>query len=362
MTAPTPRDKQDGQPPAAPMTGRQKAAIIVRLLLDQGVDMPIADLPEHHQAALTEQFADMRMVDRETLQSVVEEFTAQMETAGLTFPDGVEGALSMLDGHISDSAANRLRRLATVSDKSDPWERIATLEPRQLLPALQDESAEICAIVLSKLPVEAAAHLLEQLRGDKARRIAYAMSRTADVDPRTVRRIGLAVLSGIDSRPPRAFAPPPAARIGAILNESPAPVRDEVLESLDATDAALAQAVRREIFTFAHIPVRIAPRDLQKVLREVEQDQLVTALAAAQHRGGDDGAAAEAILNNVSQRMADMLRESMEDGGRPRQKAGDAAMAELVSEIRRLVRLGEITLRSDEDDDDDPAQDASAAE
>ena len=351
MTATTTREQHDRHSPARPMTGRQKAAIIVRLLLDQGVSMPLAELPEHHQAALTEQFAEMRMIDRETLQSVVEEFTAQMEEAGLTFPDGVEGALSMLDGHISDSAANRLRRLATVSDKADPWERIATLDPQQLLPALQDESAEVGAIILSKLPVEAAAQLLEQLRGDKARRIAYAMSRTADVDPRTVRRIGLAVLSGIDARPPRAFTPAPAARIGAILNESPAPIRDEVLESLDATDATLAQAVRREIFTFAHIPARVAPRDLQTVLRNVEQDQLVIALAAAQHRGGDEGAAAEAILANISQRMADMLRESMEERGRPRMKAGDAAMAEIVTEIRRLVRLGEITLRSDEDDD-----------
>lgn len=357
MTASTTREQQDGPATEQPLTGRQKAAIIVRLLLDQGVDMPIAELPEHHQAALTEQFAAMRMVDRETLQSVVAEFTAQMEAAGLTFPDGVEGALSMLDGHISDSAANRLRRLATVSDKADPWERIAALDAQQLLPALQDESAEVGAIVLSKLPVEAAAQLLEQLRGDKARRIAHAMSRTADVDPRTVRRIGLAVLSGIDARPPRAFTPPPATRIGAILNESPAPVRDEVLESLDATDAALAEAVRSEIFTFAHIPARVAPRDLQTVLRAVEQDQLVVALAAAQHRGGDEGAAAEAILANISQRMADMLREAIEDRGRPRRKAGEAAMAEVVTEIRRLVRLGQITLRSDDDADDDSAPD-----
>ncbi|MCX8508092.1 MAG: flagellar motor switch protein FliG, partial [Rhodobacteraceae bacterium] len=49
------------------LTGPQKAAIIVRLLLAQGSDFPLASLPDHLQAALTEQIGTMRTIDRDTL-------------------------------------------------------------------------------------------------------------------------------------------------------------------------------------------------------------------------------------------------------------------------------------------------------
>ncbi|MGB5066583.1 MAG: flagellar motor switch protein FliG, partial [Albidovulum sp.] len=45
------------------MTGRQKAAVIVRLLVAQGSDLPLRKLPDHMQAALTEQIGTMRSVD-----------------------------------------------------------------------------------------------------------------------------------------------------------------------------------------------------------------------------------------------------------------------------------------------------------
>ena len=170
-----------GQPLA--MTGRVKAAVIVRLLLAEGSPLPLSSLPEHMQAALTEQIGRMRLVDRTTLGAVVEEFLNELEQVGLSFPGGIEGALSMMDGHISTTAANRLRRLASASGKADPWDRIIVLDEDRLLPVLEEESEEVAAVMLSKLPIPRAASLLGRLPGDKARRVAYAVSQTGNVDP-----------------------------------------------------------------------------------------------------------------------------------------------------------------------------------
>ena len=120
------------------LTSRQKAAVIVRLLLAEGTPVPLAALPEHLQTALTEQIALMRAVDRETLQATVEEFLNELDGIGLSFPGGIDGALDMLDGHISAQAAARLRRLRGVEDRSDPWERIAALPVERLRPVLED--------------------------------------------------------------------------------------------------------------------------------------------------------------------------------------------------------------------------------
>jgi flagellar motor switch protein FliG len=328
---------------------RQKAAVIVRYLLTEGTSLPLASLPEHMQAALAEQMGQMRLIDRTTLDEVVSQFLTELEAVGLSFPGGIEGALTMMDGHISQSAASRLRRMASTSSKIDPWERIISLPVDRLMPILRDEAAEVGAVMLSKLPVAKAADILGRLPGDRARRLAYAVSQTGNVDPETVRRIGAALLADLDNQPARAFDIGPVERVGAILNVSPALTREDVLQGLEAEDAGFAAEVRRAIFTFVHIPARLPPRDAPKITRLVDQPVLVTALAAAQGRPGLDEAA-EFLLANISQRLAQGLREEMATRGKVKEKEGEEAMAAVITAIRSLEASGEITLVQPEGD------------
>jgi flagellar motor switch protein FliG len=336
--------------PNRALTPRQKAAVIVRYLLTAGTSLPLSSLPDHMQAALAEQMGQMRLVDRTTLDDVVSEFLAELESVGLAFPGGIEGALSMMDGHISQSAAQRLRRMSSASSKVDPWERITHLPADLLLPILVNEAVEVGAVMLSKLPVGKAAELLGKLPGDRARRVAYAVSMTGNVDPETVRRIGMALLAELDNQPPKAFDQGPVERVGAILNVSPTLTRDDVLLGLEAEDATFAAEVRKAIFTFVHIPTRLNPRDTPKVTRLVEQPQLVTALAAAMGKPGLEEAA-EFILANISQRLAQGLREEMGTRGRVKDKDAEEAMNAIVSAIRTLETSGEITLVQPEEEE-----------
>lgn len=335
-------------PPAARvLTAREKAAVIVRFLLAEGAEIPLARLPEHMQAALAEQMGQMRLVDRATLAQVVEEFLSELEQVGLAFPGGIEGALSVMGGHISATAASRLRRLAGASAKADPWDRLTALPAERLLPVLEEESAEVAAVMLSKLPVAKSAELLGRLPGERARRVAWAVSMTGNVDPETVRRIGLSLAAQLDAQPPRAFDTGPVERVGAILNVSTAGTREEVLRGLEAEDRGFADQVRKAIFTFVHIPARVAPRDVPKVVRITDPAVLVTALAAA--LAGDQAPAAEFLLSNMSQRMAQGLRDEATARGKVREKDGEEAMAAVVLAIRQLEGAGELVLVTPEE-------------
>ncbi|MFN7224382.1 MAG: flagellar motor switch protein FliG [Paracoccaceae bacterium] len=329
-------------------TPREKAAIIVRLMLSEGGSVPLASLPEHMQTDLTEQIGQMRLVDRATLASVVEEFLSELEEVGMSFPGGIDGALTMMDGHISPSAATRLRRLAGAAGKADPWARLTTLPCDQLLPVLEAESVEVAAVMLSKLPVPKAAELLGKLPGDKARRVAYAVSMTGNVDPDTVRRIGHSLASQLDAQPVRAFDAGPVERVGAILNVSTAATRDDVLIGLDAEDADFAEQVRKAIFTFTHIPARIMPRDIPKIVRMVDAAALVSAFSAAQGHP-TQGPVVEFFLSNMSQRMAQTIRDDMAARGKVKEKDAEEAMSAIVTTIRQLEGAGEIVMNRDED-------------
>ncbi len=337
--------------PAPPrnLTPREKAAVIVRFLLAEGASIPLSKLPDHMQAALTEQMGQMRLIDRRTLGVVVDEFMSELEQVGLSFPGGIEGALSVMDGHISANAASRLRRLAGASAKADPWDRLTALPVDRLLPVLQEESTEVAAVMLSKLPVPKSAELLGKLPGDRARRVAYAVSLTGNVDPETVRRIGISLASQLDAQPPKAFESGPVERVGAILNVSAALTREDVLKGLQETDADFAELVRRAIFTFVHLPRRVLGRDVPKIIRIVDQPVLVTALAATVGNA-ELTEATEFMLSNMSQRMAQGLREEMAARGKVKDKDAEEAMTAIVSAIRQLESSGDLVLIQPEED------------
>jgi len=334
---------------AGRLTRRQKAAIIVRFLLSEGADVPLTELPEPLQESLTTQMGSMRYVDRNTLAEVVGEFAAELEAMGLTFPKGVAGALSALDGRISPQTAARLKKEAGVRQFGDPWEQVRTAKPEDLLTILQRESTEIAAVMLSKLDVARAADLLGKLPGDTARRITYAVSQTEAIAPDAVDRIGLALAAQLHNVPDVAFADGPVQRVGEILNYSPAATRDEVLTGLEETDEDFARLVRKAIFTFVHIPDRVNPVDVPKLTRDVDQAVLVTALASAS--AGDLVPAADFILDNMSKRMAEALREEIGELGSVKPRDGEDAMTQVVNAIRQLEAAGEITLITAEEDD-----------
>lgn len=332
-----------------PLSRKAKAAIVVRLLIDEGADIPLEDLPEELQACLTQQMGSMRTVDRATLSAVVQEFAQELESIGLAFSGGIAGALDVLEGRISKQTAARLRKEAGVRQYGDPWERLREMGPEKLLPVLQNESTEVAAVLLSKIDVKRAAELLGKLPGPDARRITYAVSQTSAVTPDAVDRIGLSLAAQLDAEPLSAFENGPVERVGAILNSTTSITRDDVLAGLDETDAGFAEMVRRAIFTFGNIPQRIASRDIPRVVRALDQEALVTALAGAAAAGLQ--ASADFILDNMSARMADQLRDDVEDRDPVSAADMEQAASSIVQTIREMEAAGELLLVVNSDDE-----------
>lgn len=331
------------------LSNREKAAVIVRLLLNEGADIPLEELPDPLQEKLTHQLGCMGLVDRVTLAAVAGEFADALDSVGLSFPHGLAGALDAVNGKIAPATAARLRKVAGVRQVGDPWDRLREVPPEDLAEMAQAESTEVAAVMLSKLDTAKAAQLLGNLPGPIARRITYAVSKTANVTPEAVERIGWSLAAQLDQRPVPAFKDGPGARVGAILNQSAATTRDGLLTALDEEDADFATVVRQSIFIFAHIPTRIQARDIPAVLRTVDQPVLVSALAGA--ATDDDRAAVDFILSNISSRMADNLREEMTERGRVKQPEAEDAMSSIVGAIRGLLDDGTISLVEVEDED-----------
>ena len=335
------------------MTSRQKAAIIVRMALAQGVEIKLSSLPEKLQTELVQQMSGLTRVDKATVDAVVDEFAASFDTAGLSFPGALRETLDLMQPTISAELVLRLRKQAGLSVHADPWARLGELDGDTLLPVLEGESIEVAAVVLSKLKVSKAAELLSKMPGERARRIAYAISLTGSIPPKVVERIGHTIAEQFDAAPELAFADGPVEKVGAILNFSTASRRDEVLEGLEKDDHGFAAEVRKAIFTFANIPDRIDPRDVPKILREVDQDQLIVALAGV---SGATEKSRDFIFENMSKRMGEQLRDEINDKGEVKPAEAEAAMTSVVVSIREMEAAGEIFLTAAEEEEEEEAK------
>jgi flagellar motor switch protein FliG len=328
------------------LSRRQKAAIVVRLLLAHGVSPGVQRLPPNYQSILARAMQGIGQVDRATLAEIVNEFADQIDSLGLIMPRGMHETMEILEPYISDLARDGLAAEAEIGDGTDPWMHLAAMAPERLRPVFDTESAEVCAILLSKLSVSKAAKLLSDLPPDRAELIAHAVALTHTVTMDTMIRIGEHLHAQIVAEPRSPFDGEPDQRVGAVLNETASAARDAVLSGLDARDADFARDVRKAIFTFEHIPKRIAATDVPRISTAVDGMTFTTALAAALQHAPE---AVEYLLANMSKRMADQFREEAEAMDPPGTEEGEAAMQAVIAEVRNLEEQGVLRLRKADD-------------
>jgi flagellar motor switch protein FliG len=325
------------------LTQCQKAAVIVRLLISEGFDLPLEELPEQMQASLTKEMGDIGLVDRMTLSTIVDEFSDALDGVGLAFPHGLVEALNVMDGKISAHTASRLRKEAGVRQSGDPWKRLREIAVNDLIDLVENESIEVAAVLLSKLDVHAAAELLGLLPGPVARRITFAVGQTRNISAEAVERIGMSLATQLNMRPTPVFSVGPGERVGAILNLAGTTTRRDMLDGLDEHDPDFANSVRAAIFTYEDIPDRLARKDIGRLISMIDQRVLITALAASDRIELER--TADYIMNNITARMAGTLKEEIRSQPMPDEQTGETAMAEVILTIQKLASLGEITLK-----------------
>ncbi len=122
-----------------------------------------------------------------------------------------------------------------------------------------------------------------------------------------------------------------------ILNTVDRGTERHIMETLETEDPELAEEIRKKMFVFEDI-LLLDDRAIQRVLRDVENNDIAMALKSANEE------VQNAIFNNVSKRLAVMIKEDMEFMGPVRMKDVEEAQQKIVSIIRKLEDSGEIVI------------------
>ena len=101
------------------------------------------------------------------------------------------------------------------------------------------------------------------------------------------------------------------------------------------------------MFTFPDIPKRVEKRDIGAVVRAMDNESLIQALAGAAENAPETR---EFILSSISSRVAEQLREELGEAGKIKIRIAEDAQNAMIRTIRELETAGELTLVDDEDE------------
>ncbi len=320
------------------ITGVQKAAVLLIALGPERSSQIFKHLKDDEIEQLTLEIANTKSVPAELKDEVIEEFYEICLAQQYIAEGGIAYAKELLDKALGEDRARDVIGRLTASLQVRPFEFVRKADASQLLNFIQDEHPQTIALILAYLPSSQAAAVVGALapekQADVAKRIAM-MDRTSPDVIKEVERVlekklaslvnqDYTIVGGVDS-------------IVNILNTVDRSTEKHIMENLEIEEPELADEIRRKMFVFEDILI-LDNRSIQTVLREVDNNELAIALKNA----NED--VQQVIFDNLSSRLATMIKEDMEFMGPVRLKDVEEAQQKIVNIIRKLEDSGEIVI------------------
>ena len=319
-------------------TGVQKAAILLITLGPEKAATIFKHLKEDEIEELTLEIANTRSVSPQTKEEILDEYYQVCLAQQYIAEGGINYAKELLEKALGSDKAQGVIAKLTASLQVRPFEFVRKTDPSQLLNFIQDEHPQTIAMILSYLAPGQASLVLSALppekQADVAKRIA-TMDRTSpdvikEVESVLERKLAslvnqdYTIVGGVDA-------------IVEILNSVDRGTEKHIMETLEVEEPELADEIRKKMFVFEDI-LSLDNRAIQRVLRDVDNHDLALALKGATEE------VQNVILNNLSTRLASMIKEDMEYMGPVRMKDVEDAQQKIVNIIRKLEDSAEIVI------------------
>ncbi|MGV3489421.1 MAG: flagellar motor switch protein FliG [Tuberibacillus sp.] len=327
------------------LSGREKAAI---LLITLGADVSaqvFKHLNEQEIEQLTLEIANVRRVDQEEKDEIVDQFHQIALAQNYISQGGIGYAKQVLEKALGKTAASDIINRLTSALQVKPFDFMRKADPQQILNFIQHEHPQTIALVLSYLnPVQSGqilSSLPQELQAEVARRIAL-MDRTS---PEIINEVEIVLEKKLSSTVSQDFTK--AGGIEAVvdvLNGVDRTTERTILDALGIQDPELAEEIKKRMFVFEDI-VGLDNRAIQRIIRDVPNEDLLLSLKTASEE------VKNIIFQNMSERRVETFKEELEYLGPVRLRDVEEAQTRIVSTIRRLEETGEIVIARGGGDD-----------
>ncbi|MGM7720369.1 flagellar motor switch protein FliG [Metabacillus sp. Hm71] len=327
------------------LTGKQKAAILLISLGPEVSASVYKHLSEDEIEKLTLEISGVRTVEANKKEEIIEEFHEIAMAQDYISQGGIAYAKQILEKALGKEKATGIIQRLTSSLQVKPFDFARKADPGQILNFIQNEHPQTIALVLSYLEPAQSGQILselpQELQADVARRIAV-MDRTS---PEIINEVEQILERKLSSTVTQDYTQTGGIEaVVEVLNGVDRATEKTILDALEVQDPELAEEIKKRMFVFEDI-VTLDNRAIQRVIRDVENDDLMLSLKVASEE------VREIVFKNMSKRMVDTFKEEMEFMGPVRLRDVEDAQSRIVGVIRRLEEAGEIVIARGGGDD-----------
>jgi flagellar motor switch protein FliG len=322
----------------------RKAAILLMSLPQEQAAQTLSKLNPKEVEAVSIEIAKLGIVSGDEQETVIQDFAGANPTALSASTGGLEIAKSLVEQALGKGAGATLDNVRQ-SIEALPFGFLQKVDSQNLLTFIIDEHPQTIALILSHVPPTQAADILGGLPAERQMSVIRRVATMAQTSPEIIHEVETGLehrMASVMSQQFEAAGGVPS--VAEILNVTERATERSLLENLAQEDPELVDEIRRLMFVFEDIS-KLGDRDIQALLKNVENSQWALALKGASEELKDK------ILSNMSKRAGDMLREEMDYLGAVKLSEVEHMQQQLVDVIRRLEDAGEITLHSDEQEE-----------
>jgi len=327
-------------------TAKEKAAILMITIGKESAAKIYKHLTEEEIEQLTLSITSTRRVEPDMKEAITDEFIQMCVAQKYISEGGIDYAREVLDKAFGSESANSLIMRLSSTLRVRPFDFVRKAEATQVLNFIQNEHPQTIALILSYIDPKNAAQILSALPLEKQTGVIARIANMGFTSPEYIKETervlekklstlnfgDATVTGGIDS-------------LVKILNSVDRGTERHLLEALEEKDADLVEEIKKRMFIFEDI-VKLSPQAIQRVLREIDNRDLAIAL-----KGVMGSPVEKAILDNVSKRLQEMIKEDMEVMGPIRVRDVEEAQQKIVNVIRQLDETGEIIISRNAEED-----------
>ena len=337
---PTQKSAEEEGPELDPL---QRIAIIMIALGEEVSGEVMKHLGEFEIEEITQAIAGLKALPSDIVDQALEDFEQHLIAGEWVSQGGADFARAALERAVGPRKAQEILERIT-SKVSSGFYILKNVAPEQIAPFLSQEHPQTVALILSQLEAVQASGIMTNLPERMQADVAYRISTMENITPNVLKQIEESLESTLrdmlggnqDVGGPKVVAD--------ILNLTGSSVEKSVLDQMDGQDPEVAEEVRNLMFVFEDI-ANLTDREIQAVMKEVEQKDLVTALKGASEE------MKEKMLGNLSERVRTMIVEEMEFQGPMRLSEVEEVQLRIVQQVRLLEEKGQISIiRGDPDD------------
>ena len=327
------------------MEGVKKAAVLLISLGSETSSKIMKLLPEDLIRQVSYEIANTDIVQPEERELVLEELVETSSARQYVIDGGIDYAKDLLNQALGPQRAKDVIDVLTqIQLKERPFNIIRKADIQQLTNLLLNEHPQTVALLLCYMQPVKSATILSQFPDKLQVEIAERIGMISNTSPIIIRRIEQVIENKFSN-----YVENSAETIGGvnalveILNSASRGTEKNILNDLEKRQPDLSNEVKASLFTFEDI-VGLDRLDVQKVLRDVDNNTLVLAL-----KGTTDDIR-EFIYSNLSSRAVENIKEEIQFMGPTRLSAVEEAQQQVVAVIRHLDETGEIYIgRGDQD-------------